>query len=187
MKTTDESFVLQGRAERVGGDSNSTATAFTAFAMAQFPASGDFAANDPSSTVLHVQLAANNTLEVFASHVGDMACIDITSNFTALSNTSALMLDNVTVSRPSDVTFGAVYDSGISVRVEAQKEILSFVFGGPMDLMGQTRGLMGVWDEDSTNDFTARNGTVLPPDSSDRTIHFDFGLSCKTYDLYLHG
>ena len=187
MKTKNDPFVLQGRAEPTG-EGSFNASVFTAFSMALLAnASDGFTANDPSSTVLHVQLATNNTLLVYAKQIGRMACADITSNFTALSDTSILVLGNVIISRPNNVTFQAVYGSGISVRVEAKKGLLTVVFAGPMDLMGQTRGLMGVWDEDSTNDFTAQNGTVLPPDSSDRTIHFDFGLSCKTCDLYLHG
>jgi fibulin 1/2 len=180
MKTTDESFVLQGRAEQVG--TNSTATVFTAFSMAQFPASGDFVANDASSTVLHVQLGANNNLEVYANHIAQMTCMDLTSNFTSLSNTSSLTLDNVTILRPNNDTFQAIYGSDISIRVEAQTVTLSITFAGSMDLMGQTRGLFGVWDENSDNDFTARNGTILPPDSSDRIIHFEFGLSWQVLE-----
>ena len=182
MKTRNESFVLQGRTEPTG-EGNSTATVFTAFAMAQFPDSDDFTASDPSSTVLHVQLDKNNTLQVYARNTGHIAFIDITSNFTALSNASILTLDSVTVSRPNDETVQALYSSDISVSVVVKKGLLTVVFAGPEELMGETRGLLGVWDDDLDNDLTARNGTVLPSDSSDRTIHNVFGLSCKAFGL----
>ena len=178
MKTSDESFVLQGRTELTGED-NSTGTVFTAFAMALFPASSDFTTNNPYSTVVHVQLSTNNTLQVLARHAGHMACTDITSNFTELSNTSTLLLDQVSISQPNNVTFEALFSSGVSIKVEAKTGLLAVVFAGPVNLIGETRGLLGVWDDDVVNDFTARNETVLPLDASDRTIHFDFGQSCK--------
>ena len=182
MKTSNESFVLQGRTE-LAGEGNSTATVFTAFAMAHSLDSDNFAENEPSSTVLHVQLGTNNTLQIYARNTGHTAFTNITSNFTALSNSSILTLDNVTILRPNNETFQALYGSDISVRVEAKKGLLTVVFAGPEELMGETRGLLGVWDDDLDNDLTARNGTVLPSDSSDRTIHNVFGLSCKAFGL----
>ena len=178
MKTKNETFVLQGRAEPTR-EGNATATVFTAFAMALFPASDDFTSHDPSSTVLHVQLAADNALQVLTRHAGQMSCTDITSNFTELSNTSTLLLDQVSISRPNNVTLEALFSSGVSIKVEAKTGLLAVLFAGPVDLTGETRGLLGVWDNDVVNDFTARNGTVLPLDASDRTIHFGFGQSCK--------
>ena len=45
-------------------------------------------------------------------------------------------------------------------------------------MKGDVRGLLGVWDDDKTNDFLMRNGTTLPASSTDRQ-KFDFGNSCK--------
>jgi fibulin 1/2 len=176
MKAHDESFVLQGRTEQVG-ENALLGTVFTAFAMAHFPSSKDFTTSKANSAVLHVQLSINNTLLVLARHAGHMACIDITSNFTKLSNTSTLLLDNVLISQPSNGTFEAVFSSGISLKVEVKTGLLAVVLAGPPNMTGETRGLLGVWDNEVVNDFTARNGTVLPLDASDRAIHFDFGQS----------
>ena len=177
MKTSDESFVLEGRTEPIG-EGNCSATVFTAFAMAQFLPSADFTTSDPNSTVLHVQLTTNNRLQVFARHIGDVSFVNITSNFTELSNTSILVLDNVVISQPDCATFIAVFSSDISIRVEAKKALLAVVFAGAKDLIGNTSGLLGVWDEDPNNDLTTRNGTILASTDSDERIHFQFGLSC---------
>jgi fibulin 1/2 len=191
IKTKNETFVLQGRTEPTG-KGRATATVFIAFAMALFPASDDFTAQDPFSTVLHVQLTADNTLQVLARHLGQMSCIDITSNFTELNNVSTLLLDQVSVSRPNNVTLEAQFSSGISIKVQAKTGLLAVLFAGPVDLIGETRGLLGVWDNNVLNDFTVRKGTILPPNATDRTIHFDFGQSWQvtsqeTLFCYLDG
>ena len=46
---------------------------------------------------------------------------------------------------------------------------------------GKTSGLLGVWDDDNTNDFTTPNGTVIPPASSTEHIYYEFGLKCEIF------
>ena len=40
-------------------------------------------------------------------------------------------------------------------------------------------GLLGNIDGDRTNDLTSRNGLVVPVDSSEERIYYDFGETCK--------
>ena len=49
----------------------------------------------------------------------------------------------------------------------------------------ETVGLLGTWDETTDNDFTTRDGTVIDPDSSLSNIHYNFGLDCKEYKVFL--
>ena len=45
-------------------------------------------------------------------------------------------------------------------------------------LFNNTRGLFGTYDDNVKNDFTLRNGSVLPATSSPQTIYSIFGESC---------
>ena len=41
-------------------------------------------------------------------------------------------------------------------------------------------GLLGNFDGDPVNDLETRDGLVIPSDSSLRTIHYEFGETCKS-------
>lgn len=45
--------------------------------------------------------------------------------------------------------------------------------------LGNILGLLGNYNGNASDDFVARNGTVLKPPLPMRDIHFDFGMSCK--------
>lgn len=47
------------------------------------------------------------------------------------------------------------------------------------NLVGKTGGLLGTYDDNTANDLTLANGTVLPADSSPQTIYYTFGESCE--------
>eukprot|EP01083_Nonionella_stella_P139941 428041_1 len=49
--------------------------------------------------------------------------------------------------------------------------------------LNQTQGLSGTYDNDASNDLEARNGTIVPSNSSMRTIHYDFGLTWLVDDM----
>ena len=44
---------------------------------------------------------------------------------------------------------------------------------------GSSSGLLGVWNDDKTDDLLAANGTTLDDTSSLVSIFYDFGESCK--------
>ena len=180
MKTVNETFVLEGRTRLV---ENSSATVFSAFAAAQFEASVDFTQSHLQSSVIHTELMDNNTLRVmvccyteqdnlvFSASTLNRSWRDITEEFSQLNNVSHLALDNVVLIRPNSKTLVAAFSSGISVTVEVKKGLLTVVFAAPDTFKGNTRGLVGVWDDDVSNDFTGRNETVLHINSTDRHIH----------------
>jgi fibulin 1/2 len=192
MKTVNETFVLEGRTRLL---ENSSATVFSAFAVAQFEPSVGFTQSHLQSSIIHAELMSNNTLRIMAccfseeeeennlvfsaSMLNAGSWRDITVEFSELDSRSHFTLDNVILMRPNNKTLVGTFSSGISVTVEIKKGLLTVVFAAPETFKGQTRGLMGVWDDDLSNDFTARNEAVLHINSTDRQIHH----LCQTWQV----
>lgn len=181
MKTSSDTFVLQGRTAKVN---ESTATIFSAFAAAQFEESDDFTNAVLTSSVVHVERTSNDRLRVFVCCYGEAddlvqngatfsgdAFREVTDLYDQLDNVSEIVLGNAALARPDEKTIVAVFSSGISVKVEAKKGLLDFVWSAPETFKGTTTGLLGVWDDDVTNDFTARNELSISINSTDRQIH----------------
>ena len=57
--------------------------------------------------------------------------------------------------------------------------MLSFVVVPAEIYKNATKGLLGTWNDDPSDEFTLPNGTVLGLSSSLRDIHFGFGVTCK--------
>ncbi|KAJ7380979.1 hypothetical protein OS493_004572 [Desmophyllum pertusum] len=53
--------------------------------------------------------------------------------------------------------------------------MMSFVVTPGDDYKNATKGLLGTWNDNPDDDFTLHDGTVLPPSSTLREIHFGFG------------
>ena len=49
------------------------------------------------------------------------------------------------------------------------------------NISGDSAGLLGVWNDDTTDDLLAANGTTLADSSSQETIFHEFGESCNTF------
>ena len=49
----------------------------------------------------------------------------------------------------------------------------------------QTQGLLGTMDQDVSNEFETPLGDVIPADSNDDTVYFDFSLKCRLFLLLL--
>jgi hypothetical protein len=67
--------------------------------------------------------------------------------------------------------------STLILRLEAGQLSMTSVPGA--NLVGKTGGLLGTYDDNTANDLTLANGTVLPADSSPQTIYYTFGESCE--------
>ena len=72
--------------------------------------------------------------------------------------------------------------SGASIIVTNENLMLSVVVGMTEAMKGNTRGLMGVYNGDPSDDLTFPNGTVQDADAakSDEAV-FDFGNSCRFF------
>ena len=68
--------------------------------------------------------------------------------------------------------------SGVTLTTNFANGIFNFVLNLPPTLNGQTRGLLGTLNGNTSDDLIFRNGTLLPTTSSDAEKHI-FGQSCK--------
>ena len=103
---------------------------------------------------------------------------DITADLQA-ANDSLFFGDNsVSVNQTSNNTVAVAFMTEITLEISAQVGLLSFVVVLPEQFLMQARGLLGNFDENSTNEFVFRNGTMIPDSSRDREIH-TFGQSCE--------
>lgn len=75
----------------------------------------------------------------------------------------------------------ALFPSGISVSFASVSKTLAIAFDGPNEFKNRTRGLLGTWNDDPSDDFMAPDGTLLPADASPQKIHYEFGLKCEFF------
>jgi len=56
---------------------------------------------------------------------------------------------------------------------------LSFAVQLPPELKNKMRGLLGNYNNDTSDDLTSSDGRTIPSDSNEKTIHNDFGETCE--------
>ena len=88
---------------------------------------------------------------------------------------------NVTVSDKGNGTLSAEFTSGTSIQVTEKNGIISDVLVTiPNEYFNRTRGLLGQFNQDSSDDLRPANSSVpLPLNSSLEMIHYQFGLTCE--------
>lgn len=65
-----------------------------------------------------------------------------------------------------------------AIVVNVRAGILDVVVSVPVAFHDQTRGLLGVVNDNKTDDFTTPSGDVIPWDSSEEDIFHQFGQLC---------
>ena len=88
-------------------------------------------------------------------------------------------LGNVTVQQGNDTSEINATFSDVSLTVRVQNGMIRVMMAISPKYKNQTKGILGVWNGNVEDDFTARNGRVLPPDASPFEVHEDFGQTCK--------
>ena len=88
---------------------------------------------------------------------------------------------NVTIRKKGNDTYSAIFSRGAALEVKHENGYLaSVIISLPDSFRGATRGLLGVFDGNTRNDFSLPNGVLLPVTGIDtETIHDQFGLSCE--------
>ncbi|XP_076813896.1 mucin-like protein [Clavelina lepadiformis] len=72
-----------------------------------------------------------------------------------------ILVDNITLSRPSNTSYKAVFPSLNTAIVSSTLDILSLEFIANPDLQNISKGLYGAWNGVLKDDFEFRNGSVL--------------------------
>ncbi|XP_072330227.1 uncharacterized protein [Scyliorhinus torazame] len=154
-------FSLQGRTLRAGENRTSQATSFVALAA-------------QGSTGTKAQWNINDNDEIIVRVDGNI--VNVTENTT--------FINQVTLQKTDNNETVATFEDGTSVTVSGTKGTLSFIATLDNSLKNKTEGLLGIWNDDKTDDFKAANGTYLDFDGTnlpnETQIFFDFGLTWKT-------
>ncbi|NXY92831.1 MUC4 protein, partial [Alcedo cyanopectus] len=150
------SFSLQGRTAQTG---TAWATNFMAFA-AQYISATNTTVEWTLGNQSDIQVLLNNETIQF-SYSQDMGAEVYYSPGVLLVNASSIT---------------AIFDGAIAVSISTASGILSVVCSLPDWYRNSTKGLLGVWDHDPTDDFQLPNGTSIPVNSSEEEI-YSYGMS----------
>lgn len=125
---------------------------------------------------IQVGVDGSNTLSVLlnSTHItGDVGNVN-----DSISN------DYVDITRTEANKITSSFNNGVSVTVTLSTGILNFMAALPHEFMGNTKGLLGNFNQNDTDDLVYPNGTILSTEAGDRMTHL-FGQTCKKVK-YLH-
>jgi len=127
-----------------------------------------FVVKGVNSDIAQVDLTAAHTLH-FRINGQSM---NLETGFWNFKNLSVLYQDNQTAS---------IYtSSGTGITVQTVSGALNAIVAIQKTDKDKVMGLLGNWDDDSTNDFQLPNGSWIPIDSTMRDIHYNFGMAWET-------
>ncbi|XP_064398468.1 sushi domain-containing protein 2-like isoform X2 [Halichondria panicea] len=160
IETSDNSFTLQGRMETIlNSDGTPTlGTVFTALV----------AREESTNTTVQFNLQGNGA-QVHVNHR--------IINFDDVN--SEIIKENVTVASNAAKSFSAVFKLGAKMEIKVENGIISvMLITLPNSLKGKTRGLMGTFNEDTSDDLVPKSEEkAIPSNSSLEDIHYMFGMT----------
>ena len=163
VETTDEGFILQGRMveQPRSNDSNQTISGGTVF--------GAFVAKENNSDTVQFEINQQGLVALVNGDLVDFGMV-VSQRFA-----------NVTVSDNGNGTLSADFTSGNNIQVTERNGIISDILITISNkYFNRTRGLLGQFNGDTTDDLRPANSSVpLPLDSSPEMIHYRFGLTCE--------
>ena len=169
LETTDGNFEFQGRMVPAR-DENGTLIPATVFSAVVVRLNG--------SDTVQLEVGNNSNITVLVN--GDI--VDFTTTVTQDFNEvriSQQQLNN---------TFVVTYTGGVILEVRAENDFLSVIkVSLPSGLNGTTRGLLGNFNGNPSDELIPRNKTAidnLPSNSTLKDIHNLFGLSCESLSIY---
>ena len=100
-----------------------------------------------------------------------------------MSNNLSSVGDNVTtlstfIERASNNSITVSFPSGVGITINSTAGLLVYTLEVPSSFEGTTSGLLGNYNNDDSDEFVFRDGSIISNSSSDREIH-QFGESCK--------
>ena len=163
VETIGEEFILQGRMveQPRSNDSNQTISGGTVF--------GAFVAKENNSDTVQFELNQQGLVALVNGDLVDFGMV-VSQRFA-----------NVTVSDNGNGTLSADFTSGNSIQVTEKNGIISdILITISNEYFNRTRGLLGQFNQDTTDELRPANSSVpLPLSSSPEMIHYGFGLTCE--------
>ncbi|EDV27736.1 uncharacterized protein TRIADDRAFT_53733 [Trichoplax adhaerens] len=160
IRSENNYFTFQGRTKRpfiANTTKLAKATIYTSFAMSK---------ND--SDTVEVKLNENsNTIAIIINK-------NSTYNDSHLMNGTVLSFNNIEISK-SSTTYIISFTSGISAEIQAVTETLVASIVTSSSLLGITKGLLGTYNGNVTDDFLRPDGTYLSINATDEEIYHQFG------------
>ena len=172
VATPSDQFSLQGRMEvpaGLGAEQPISATVFTAIAAKE---------------------AWSDTVQIQLTNDGQSLEMLVNGELVDFSELSEQELNNVTIADRGNDSLSAQFSSGIYLEVREQNGIIStLLISLSRGYQGQTMGLMGNFNGDTTDDLIPRpsEGVSPPPiplTSSLEDIHNLFGVTCEPNNCY---
>lgn len=162
IETDDGSFAFQGRmAEAINSfGQESGATVFTSLVL-----------KEVDSDTVQVDLTPDGLVALVNGEKADFV------------NMTKLEFDQVIVEKGTNQTITVTFASGTFMEVTTANDIIStMVVSLPTVMQGLTRGLMGNYNGNVTDDLQSKNGsTTVSVNSSLEDIHYSFGITCEPH------
>ena len=157
-------FVVQARTSQaiINGTQSAKATVFTAFAAKQ----------NGSDTVQATLDLVHNNFSILVNGNVSLLMTDLSINQTREFN-------NVDLSLSRNGSLIVAYSSGISLEVTPLSGMINIAVNLPIAYKGQTRGLLGVWNDNINDDFTRPDERIVDINSTESQIFYQFGQPCK--------
>ena len=157
-------FVVQARTSQaiINGTQSAKATVFTAVAAKQ----------NGSDTV-------QATLDIVQNDFSILVNGNVSLLLTDLSVNQTREFNNVDLSLSQNGSLIVAYSSGISLEVTLLEGMINIAVNLPTAYKGQTRGLLGVWNDNIDDDFTRPDETIVAINSTESHIFYQFGQRCK--------
>uniref|UniRef100_UPI00358E3B3D IgGFc-binding protein n=1 Tax=Myxine glutinosa TaxID=7769 RepID=UPI00358E3B3D len=156
-------LMMQGRTQRAGPSQNLQATNFVILA-----------AKEDDGLTVEWKLSGKNDTTLWLNGTE----FNVTEEQIDFNNMALWR------SAPGYVTVS--FPSGASVNVTAKVSALQFTISLPSTFNNRTQGLLGLFNGNKKDDFTSRNGTVIPFNGDDppseKTLYFDFGLTWEVFE-----
>lgn len=86
--------------------------------------------------------------------------------------------DYVDITRTEANKITSSFYNCVSITVTLLTNILNVMAALPHEFMGNTKGLLGNFNQNDTDDLVYPNGTILSTQAGDRRTHL-FGQTCK--------
>ena len=163
IETEGDRFTLQGRMVEASGTNGTTvdATVFSALVAKQ-----------SNADLVQFELSQSGINTVVNGQTVDF------------TDSSEQPFTNVTLTDRGNDSYSATFSSGAYIEVRRENDIISTVLVSlPTSFQGTTRGLMGSFNGDASDDLAPRSGDgvgqPISTNASIQEIHEQFGVTCE--------